>query len=151
MRSFFSETFSMIPVNFTYVLVALAILVVSTKVLNANPSHIFALLVTAFVVMQMMKRNTTEVVDLNQEMDYRNQLLGTPEFFYLDANIINLFFNIFAWREFNPNNFDLAIIAVNNVLRVEIDSEKGLQRGVDNYEVAVDYSNDALNLIHGFI
>ena len=50
----------------------------------------------------------------------------------------------------NENNFDLAIAAVNVVLQLENDTEKALQRCVDNYEVAYDKYKAAMNYIHTF-
>lgn len=134
-----------------YVLVGMAMLYISTRLMKAGTSHIFALLACYFIVQWMQQQDTTSVDSFNGEMDYRLDMLGSPSLFHRDTDLINLFYSIYGWREWNANNFDLAIKAVNNVLQVESDSEKPLVRCFDNYDVAYDQAKIALNMIHGFI
>ena len=90
-------------------------------------------------------------MSFNSTMDYRIDMLGNPSHFHLDTNLINLFFSIYGWRKLNPSDFENAVKAANNVLRLREDSEKTLQRCVDDYEVAYSQSKLCLNYVHSFI
>lgn len=137
--------------NFKYLLIGVGIIFVSTRLLKAGTSHIFALLAVYLIIQKLSEKETLENVSFNEDMEYRLKILGSPSQFYRDANLINLFYNIYGWRSLNPNNFDHALKAINNILQIESDSEKPLKRCVDNYDVAHDQRNLALNLVHGFI
>lgn len=146
-----AATTDQVPSNFVHVAIALTILFVSTRLVKAGTSHIFALLAAYLIIRNLRQQEQESLSTFNQEMDYRLDMLGTPSHFYRDTDIINLFYNIYGWRSRNENNFALAVKAVNNVLVIEADSEKPLYRCVDNYEVAYDQAKIALNMIHGFV
>lgn len=140
-----------LPDNFVYVSIALAILFLSTRILNAGPAHIFALLLGGLIITHLKQQGANETMTFNTEMDYRNGMLSTPSHFYQDTNLINLFFSIYGWRKLNAYNYDAAIAAANNVLQLEEDSENQLERCVDNYEVAYEQSRICLNYVHSFV
>jgi len=140
-----------LPPEFVYVILGMGMLFVSTRLMKAGPSHVFALLATYLLVQQLQKRQAQSVMSFNDEMDYRLGMLGSPSHFHMDADIINLFFNMYGWRASNAYNFDNAIKAVNNILQIEKDSEKPIARCVDNYDIAYDQKNIATNLVHGFV
>ena len=140
-----------VPSDFIYVAIGLIVLFISTRILNADTRHIFALMSGAAIIFYLKQQESTENMTFNQEIDYRLELLGVPSHFHLDTNIINLFFSIYAWKEKNEDNFNNAVKYVNNILIIEADSAKHLLRCVDNYEVAKDNAQNALNMIHGFI
>lgn len=150
-KSFSTDDEKEVPSDFKYLLIALAILFISTRVIQAKASHIFAVLLGYLIISKLREKEVTETLNFNQNIDYRNELLSSPSHFHMDVNIINLFFSIFGWRNKNANNYDNAVKAVNNILRLEADTEGKLERCVDNYEVAFDQSKTALNLIHGFV
>jgi hypothetical protein len=137
--------------DFTHVLIVLGIIWISTRVMRVGLGHIFALLAAYLIIDALRKRERESSLSFNQEMDYRLDMLGAPSHFHTDINIVNLFYSIYGWRERNAYNFDHAIKATNNVLQIEFESGLKLQRCVDNYEVAQDQRNIALNMMHGFI
>jgi hypothetical protein len=139
------------PADFMQVIVVIVIFFLSTRLLNAGPSHIFGLLLAWLVVKNLRQTDNSENVSLNDTWDQRNVVIGSPSNFYIEPNLIDLFFILHTWKPKNPINFDRAVKAVNIVLQTEIDSDKPLRECVSNYEVAVDQSRDALNLVHGFI
>lgn len=134
-----------------YVLVGLGVLFISTRILHANTSHLFALLVAGAIIYYMKNKKDNSVENVYTSTEYKLKILGDPDHFHFDVNFINLFYSIYTWRSLNENNFDSAIEAVNSLLQLEGDSENQLIRCVDNYEVAEEYSKNALNLMHGFI
>ena len=145
------STLSSIPDPLKYVVIALLILYASTRVFHAGAGHIFALILTYLVVTNLEKTSSETFADFNRELDYKNESLGVPSHFHYDANLINLFYDLLDWRRMNANNFDVCLNAVNNILIIEKDSEKGIERCVDNYEVARDQMLEAMNLMHGFV
>jgi len=134
-----------------YVLVGLGVLFISTRVLHANSSHIFALLVASGIIYYLQQKKEVSADDIYTSAEYKLKILGNPDHFHFDLNLINLFYSLYTWRSLNENNFDAAIDAVNGVLQIEGDSENVLVRCVDNYDVAADYAKTAMNLMHGFI
>lgn len=140
-----------IPSNLSYVLISIVVLFISTRVLQAGVGHVFALLVSGLIISYLRSKQSTDVLSFNATMDYRNELLSNPSHFYLDTNMINLFYSIYGWRSLNPSNYENAIAAANNVLRFRSDAEKPLERCVDNYEVAREQSKLCLNYVHSFV
>ena len=140
-----------LPSNFAYVIIGLTVLFISTRIIKAGPAHIFALLLGGVIITHIQQKSATEVMSFNAEMDYRNGLLGSPSHFYLDSNLINLFYSIFTWRQLNEKNFDNAVEAANNVLHLREDTENQLERCVDNYEIAYEQSKLCMNYVHTFV
>lgn len=140
-----------IPLDLVYVLAALSLLYISTRVIKATVGHLIAIILIYYMLTYVQTVTKEDLVSFNEDMDYKLNVLGSPSYFHFDTNLINLFYSIYSWRTRNANNFDLAVKAVNNILRIESDSEKILQRCVDNYEIAYDQSRTVLNLIHGFV
>lgn len=134
-----------------YVFVGLGVLFISTRILHANTSHLFALIVASGIIYYLKTNKETSIDNVYTTTEYKLKILGDPDHFHFDVNFINLFYSIYTWRSLNENNFDSAIESVNNLLQLEGDSENKLVRCVDNYEVAEDYSKNAMNLMHGFI
>jgi hypothetical protein len=145
------EAIDVLPKNLVYFIIGLVVLFTSTRLIKAGPSHIFSLMLGYLIIVKLREKEKEGNLSFNEKMDYRNELLSAPSHFHLDANLINLFYSIFGWREKNANNFDHAVAAVNNILKIESDTEKDLERCVDNYEIAFDQSKIALNMIHGFV
>ena len=140
-----------VPITYVYIVITLALFYISTRLLKAKSAHIFALILAYFIISRIQEKQSSSTGTYFEEIDYKLELLGAPDHLHHDANFINLFYEIYAWRQWNAYNYDNAIKAVNNVLTIEQDISVGLQRPVDNYELATTQSKLALNLIHGFI
>ena len=140
-----------VPSEFVYVIIGMIIFLISTRLSKARSGHIFAVITSYLIIQRLQQQASDSTMSFNEKMDYRLDLLGAPSHFHADTNIINLFYNIYGWRDLNAYNFDNAIKAINNILKIEQDSNLPLQRCVDNYEVAYEQRSIALNLMHGFI
>ncbi|KAJ3371233.1 hypothetical protein GGF31_003410 [Allomyces arbusculus] len=84
-------------------------------------------------------------------MEFKLEHLGTPSHFHHDSDLINLFYDLRTWRKLNEYNYDQAIVAVNNILKLESEAANLKTTCVENYEVARDMAKLALNLVHGFV
>jgi hypothetical protein len=140
-----------LPPTLVYVIIAIVVFFVSTRLMNAGPGHIFALLLGGVIITHLQAKLGADALSFNAEMDYRIDMLGSPSHFHLDTNLINLFYSIYGWRKLNASNFENAIKACNNVLRLRADAEKDLARCVDNYEIAYEQSRLCLNFVHSFV
>lgn len=140
-----------IPNDFVYIIVFLLIVFVSTRILRAKSGHIFALLTAWYIIKNLQEKVDRDDTEFHKEMDRKLEKLGNPSHFYMDVNFITLFYSFYGWKNINNDNYASAIKACNNLLKIESDSEKKLQRCVDNYQIAVSQSKIALNMIHGFI
>ncbi len=138
-------------VSLSYVGLTVVILYLSTRIIKAGTGHIFALLLAGMIIYKLQGKESETFSSNNEEADYMLRVIGNPSHFHLDVNFVLLFFDVNDWKKRNPNNYHHAIQAVNNVLKIEEDSEKGLKRCPDNYEVAFDQAKTALNLMHGYV
>jgi hypothetical protein len=140
-----------IPNNFIYLVIFIVVMYTSTILLKTRTSHMIALIVSYYIVSSLDQKSRMELSNFNKEIDSKYNVIGKPKNFYLDANLILLYYSIYKWRNLNPNNYDESVKACNNVLQIQLDSDKGLIRCVDNYEIALEQSKLALNYIHGFV
>jgi hypothetical protein len=133
-----------------YALIAVAIVILFNKK-ELKISHAIALVMAYLVIQRLQKDSRNKTDTFIDETKLKWQAIGYPSYFYLDPNFIILFYDILEWRNLNPNNYDIAIKATNNVLQIAEESRK-LQYGcVDNYEVAMDQRKLALNMLYAFV
>lgn len=140
--------------NSTFVRNVVFILVVvylTTRTFRITLGHILAFLLCATILYKLQQKEQEDYIDFNTSMSYQLSVIGSPSHFHYDTNLITLFYNILPWRNINANNYDRAIEAVNNILVLEEDTRNVTEFCVDNYDVALEQSRIALNLVHGFI
>lgn len=141
---------SVFPPLLVYVIVAIIVFFVSTRIIHAGPTHIFALIVLIGIIYKLEKDRLEESLTSNEELDYRSEKIGNPEYFYRDPNFINLFYDILKWKNLNPTNYNNAVKSIDNVLRIEHDTEIGVANCIANYNIANEQAGIAINMIHGF-
>lgn len=146
----FVNQFFQLPQNYMYAIILLFSLYISTRVIQAKTSHVFGVLLSLLIIYKINNINKSEANDFNNEIDFKYKLIGYPSHFYLDANLINLYFSIYKWKNLNPHNYNESIESVNNILKIEYES-RNLDKCVSTYEIALEQSKNALNMIHGFI
>ena len=130
------------------IVVVIVILFASTRVFSISLSHIFALILSIYCISQL-NNDDDQKKTAYDDLDYRNEQIGSPSNFYMDANFINYFYNIFMWRALNSDNFDTAIAAVNNILKIEKDSE--ISNDIQEYDIAYQMAKLAVTMIHGIV
>jgi hypothetical protein len=140
-----------VPDKFLFIIVGLMVLYFSTRILQAKSSHIFAILVGGYIIYYLNNESKNNAVSFNASMDYKYKTIGTPKYFYIDANLINLYFSIYKWKNLNPHNYKESLKAVSNILEIEQDSKRKIRNCYDSYNIAFDQSKLALNMLHGYI
>lgn len=134
-----------------YTIIVLVSLFTFTRVFRIGSGHILAVIVSALIVWYVFNRSQSEQFGFLSSMEEKLNALGNPSHFHHDADLINLFFSIRNWRNLNPDNFDQAVTATNNVLRLVEESRFLRKQCIDSYHVAKDLAQLSLNLVHGFI
>ena len=138
----------MTQIELSYIAVAGAIFFVSTRILKAESSHVFALLCCLFLFMVTRDQRTYLDSDFNTRTELRFKTLGSPSHFHFDTNLINLFYGLLSWRALNPDAFDTCLESCNNVLIIQGHVESGAERCVDSYDIAADQARVALKHLH---
>jgi hypothetical protein len=137
--------------EFNSVLLVIGCFVFSTRVLKASVAHVFGLLLSATVVYFYMQLSANDTEGFHAVMERRYSAIGEPSHLHVDSNLINILFVLLEWRRLNPDAYDNVVDAVNNVLRLGVESSQ-LQGGCHrNFQVAAEQSRAAMNHAHAFI
>jgi hypothetical protein len=142
---------AVVPKEAQYLVVTTAIFYACTRLLRVELGHLFALGLATLLVGYMKNADTRAENRFYEDMEARLAALGSPPHLHLDSNLIVLFYEALPWRQLNPDTFDAAILAIDNVCALVMDSEKPLVRPVDSYEVARDFATLSMNLMHSLI
>jgi len=141
---------------FYYMIMFVFVMFMSTRVLNVNIAFVFGIVATFYLMFFFEDRDRSVASDFNQEMEHKlitikSMVKFIPEHFHTDTDIINFFFNIKDFRDYNNKAYDLAVRATDNFLNYKEDIKKGVLHCTENMETAVIFRNNALNHIHTFI
>ena len=116
--------------------------------------HVIAILTALAILYFMNDRRSSLLDDYNKELELRmNTLLPKPEYFYIDPDIINIFYNIKEFRKYNQPVYDESIRATDNFLHIYRDIvELGVSTGcADNIEVAEGQYKLAINNLQSIV
>lgn len=142
--------------NLDNVFRALVILVIClfimTRVIVPNITHVVGVSTAAAIVYYLYQRDNVTVGDLNKELEVK---LGTlkpkPHYFHLDADFINLFYDIRDYRKKNVQEHDQALAAADNFLQLVFDVELGVADCAENLDVAKGLMFKSLNHLHSMV
>ena len=76
---------------------------------------------------------------------------GEKSYLYLNPVIVELFYNIREYSQYNISSYINSIIHCNNVIAIEYQCKIGLNREYMNYEMAIDETKKALNELSSVI
>ena len=76
---------------------------------------------------------------------------GEKSYLYLNPVIVELFYNIREYSQYNISSYINSIIHCNNVIAIEYQAKIGLNREHMNYEMAIDETKKALNELSSVI
>jgi hypothetical protein len=96
------------------------------------------------------------IFNKNWEYASNNNLLFKPignqkSYLYLNPVIVELFYNLRLYSQFNISAYVNSIIHCNNVIGVEHQAKIGIDRIFLNYEIAVEEAKKALNELNSMI
>jgi hypothetical protein len=137
--------------DFNSVLLVAGCFMFSTRILKATSSHVFALLLSAFVVYFYKNIRANDTAGFHAVMERRYSAIGEPSHLHMDSNLINILFVLLEWRRLNPDAYDNLVDAVNNVLRIEAESQNLREGCYRNFQVASEQTRAAMNHTHAFV
>lgn len=114
-----------------YIFIIIVTLVLFTRVIDINLGHVFALFISIIVITLFSLSYKQDTTEFNKDMEYKLNYLDNDKsltnYFYLDVNLISLFYNIKTnYYTYNPISYQNALSSVNEVLKVRNDMEKDI-------------------------
>lgn len=142
------------PTFLWYLIVIFAIVVLFvTRIVQPSIAHLTAISIGLLVIYYFNDRNETIIDTANEHI--ANKLLELrpkPEYFHMDSNLIEFFWNIREFREYNRDAYDGALKATDNILKFEHDAEIGIEDYCEHtLDNAKDLMTSALNDMHTII
>ena len=137
---------------FNYLLIF--VLVVGYVVRIVKPTFILvvAIITGMFVTWWYNDKRSTKLSGVNEELAYRLKIIRPPtQFFYTDPDIINLFYNIKEFKDYNQDAYSRTVDSVDNVLAIHEDMRRKPFKCADSLEVAKKQVLLALNSIQSII
>lgn len=114
-----------------YITISISILFFFTTIIKIELGHLLALLVTIIILTFITISKNDNIQDDNKQLDFKlNSLLDDedpPNFFYIDADLINLFYNIKQdFAEYNIDSYKNGLNTANTLLNIRFDIERDL-------------------------
>jgi hypothetical protein len=124
-----------------------------TRVVRPTWLQLIALVIALIVIYYRVDKRKAVVSDAYDELDYRiTTLYPKPENFHMDADLINLFYNIREFRKYHSEGYDESLVAIDNMLKIISEIEAGVVfHCKENLDVIRDLYNKALNHLHSVI
>ena len=66
----------------------------------------------------------------------------------MDADLINIYYNVREFRKYHSEGYDGSLVAVDNLLKLESEIEAGVYHCKENLDVIKEEMNKALNHFH---
>lgn len=137
-------------VEYGFILIATLFIIV--RVLKPGYLTVLAVIVAAIIVYYRIDKRKSTLEDINDQLDYKlKSIYPQPQNLHMDANLVNLFYNIKDYRRYNSEAYDNALIAVDNVLKVVSEIEVGVYHCSENLDVVRDNVYKALNYLAAII
>ena len=129
----------------------LLIFFLSTRVIKATAAHVFALILSLVAIAFFNRESAGFKERYLTDMERKYDAIGAPANLHADARLVQFFFWLRDWRKLNPDAYDNAVDATDNLLKLEADVLLGTSRCGDQYAVALDLYRTAMNHLHAFV
>lgn len=129
------------------------VMFVITRIIQPTGLHVIAFVIGVLVVYYRYDRDNSITDSTYKELDYRlKTLYPVPANFHMDADLINLYFNIREFRKYHSEGYDESLVAVDNMLKLISEIEADVVfHCKENLDVIRDHYNKALNHMHSVI
>jgi hypothetical protein len=135
----------------SYLAIILGVLLISTR-LTVKINHLFGLSIGMVLVYYLNERDRAiNIDDLTKIEVQMESITPKPKYFYMDANLIELVYNLLEFHVHNPEDFQSMVYSIDNVLKLRLDIEMGMNECGMIYDVAVDQKNRALNSLSAIL
>ena len=138
---------------FKYFTISLFAFFFVTKVLQIDTNLFIGLIISVIIFNYVKDKKDHDITDTNTELEYKlAKIKPKPKYFHMDANLVNLFYNVIDFREYNTKAYEDCVKATDNVLKIHEDFEKGLASHCHhNIDIAKEQANNAVNYFHTYI
>jgi hypothetical protein len=143
-----------IPKESLFNYLAIFILVVGFVIIFVKPTFILVMGIIAgmLVVWWFNDKRGIKLSGINEELEYRLTVIRPKtNYFYTDPDIINFFYNIREFSEYNIDAYNRTVMSADNVLALHEDMRKGPFICADNIESAKKQMLLALNSLQSII
>lgn len=136
-----------------YGIIAVFVMFLVTRIIQPTALQLVALIIAGIVVYYRHDRDTTAVMTTYNELDYRlKTLYPKPANFHMDADLINLFYNVREFRKYHSEGYDESLVAIDNMLKLISEVEADVVfHCKETLDVIRDLYNKALNHFHTII
>lgn len=132
---------------FIYLIIILSSILLMAK-FPISSNHIVGIALGIVIVYYLNERDRVINVDDLKKIEIQMEsIVPKPKYFYIDANIIELIYNLLEFYDYNPTDFETMVQSIDNLLKLRLDIERGMVECEMIYDVAVDQKNKALNSI----
>lgn len=130
---------------FIYIIIVFSSILLMTK-FPISTNHIVGIVLGIVIVYYLNERDRSVNIDDLKKIEIQMEsIIPKPKFFYMDANIIEVVYNLLEFYDYNPEDFEAMVHSIDNLLKLRLDIEKGMVECKMIYDIAVDQKNKALN------
>jgi len=143
-----------IPKENLFNYLAIGVLIVSFVyyIVKPNLLAVIAVIVSGLIIWFLNDHRITEITDFNTDLELKLNSLPETKHLYIDPDLINIFYNIREFRDFNKTAYDFTVQATDNFMKIYRDIvELGTIRCVDNLEVAEEQYKLAMNNLQSIV
>ena len=135
-----------------YAIVAAFVVFFVARIARPTFAQVIALMIAMIVVYFLNDKNEVQVTSRNRELAFKlTALRPRPKYLHMDSDLIEFFWNIREFRQYNRDDHDQALIIADHILKLQNDAEKGLQFCEHTLDVAHDLMWKALNHMQAII
>lgn len=135
-----------------YLAIIFGVIFFVSKVLFPSFANVTGLVAGLAIVYYLNDKKKSTASDYNKKYEIKlNSLIPRPVYFHIDPDLIDIFYNTRDFRQLNREAYDNALKTADNVLRIEVDAEKGLFYCQHHFDVAQDNYTKSLNHYHSLI
>lgn len=137
---------------FEYGIILIVVTFLITRIIRPTMLQIIALIVGTMIVYYRIDKRKTVVSNEYDELETRlKSLYPKPENFHMDADLINIFYNMRDFRKYHSEGYDGSLVAIDNLLKIKSEVEAGVFHCAHNLDVVKDQMNKAMNHFHSII
>ncbi len=136
-----------------YGIILVFVMFLVTRVIQPSALQLIGLIIGLIVIYYRHDKDTLIINDTYGELYYRMKTLyPKPANFHMDADLINLYFNIREFRKYHSEGYDESLVAVDNMLKIISEIEADVTYHCkENIDIIRDFYNKALNHMHSVI
>ena len=142
---------------------------------NIKINHIFAIIISCSIIYFLLRYDYFSFINYTttkkMELKFLNKLLFEntkwdtvnnsnitdpfklfkKSYLYLNPVLVDLFYNIREYIQYNSFSYINSLIHCNNVIEFDFNSKNGLNNKYENYEIAINESKKAINELNSII